>query len=246
MATDHCPNHAILSSLASTLDRLDEAGWFIHMMEEHYHKADRFRWCLNSFLRSLKEVVQLLTMEVQQNATASKWLRQEKQTLYDEPIISFLFKQRDIVVHKSMLKPASAGSVGFTRGRGLKIGLGMPIDPLSDSEEAILRYIHFAAKGKDFLGILYTEDDGGGEYTCVHREWRLDQFPDKELTELAAQAWERIAQLTLDVATKLGANVIKPKFKLGNPDQVRFEIYNPEWIKEQLEDAKARIQKSET
>lgn len=45
-----------------------------------------------------------------------------------------------------MLKPASSGSVGFTRGRGMKLGLGLPIDPLSDSKEAIKRYIYTAAK----------------------------------------------------------------------------------------------------
>jgi hypothetical protein len=216
------------------------------MMEEHYHKADRFRWSLNSFLRTIKEVLQLVTMEVQQHKEVSTWLRKEKRKLSQEPLIDFLFKQRDIIVHKSMLKPESRGTVGFTRGRGLKLGLGMPIDPLADSEDAILRYIYFAAKDKDFLGILYTEEDGGGEYTCVQREWRLDKFPDQELTHLAAHAWERVAQLTLDVATKLGASVIEPKFELANPNRIQFEIYPPEWVKEQLEKAKDLVAKNET
>ncbi len=246
MHTESCPNQEILKSLSSTLDRLEESAWHIRMMEQHYHRADCFRWSLNSFLRSLKEVVQLLTMDVQGKPEIVKWLRAEKEKLNDEPLIAFLFKQRDIIVHRAMLKPASKGTVGFTRGRGLKLGLGMPIDPLADSETAILRYIHIAAKDKDFLGILYTEEDGGGEYTCVQREWRMDQFPDTELTELAAQAWERVAKLTLDTATKLGASVIEPNFELQNPDRVQFEIYRPDWVKEQLETAKSRLGESET
>jgi hypothetical protein len=241
MAPENCSNHAILQSLESSLDRLEEAAWFIRMMEDHYHKADRFRWSLNSFLRALKEVVQLVTMEVQQRPAVSAWLRAEKQALSQEPLISLLFKQRDVVVHKSMLKPASKGSLGFTRGRGLKIGLGLPIDPLADSELAILRYIHHAAKDTDFLGILYTEEDGGGEYTCVQREWRLEQAPDQELTSLAAHAWERVAKLTTDAASRLGAHVIEPKFELRNPHQVQFEVYAPSWVKEQLALAKDRI-----
>ncbi|MCY1552148.1 hypothetical protein D9M68_885270 [compost metagenome] len=95
----------------------------------------------------------------------------------------------------------------------------------------------------DFLGILYTEEDGGGEYTCVQREWRLEQVPDQELTRLAAQAWERVAKLTLDAATKLGARVIEPKFELREPNQVQFEVYAPSWVKEQLMLAKERIAK---
>lgn len=246
MSAEGCPNHEILRSLSSTLDRLEEAAWHLRMMEQHYHKADCFRWSLNSFLRSLKEVVQLLTMDVQGKPGIVEWLREEKEKLNDEPLIAFLFKQRDIIVHRTMLKPASKGTVGFTRGRGLKLGLGMPIDPLADSEDAILRYIHYAAKDIDFLGILYMEEDGGGEYTCVQREWRMEQFPQSELTGLAAQAWERVAKLTLDTATKLGANVIEPKFELQNPNKVQFEIYRPEWVKEQFELAKSKVEKSET
>ena len=140
-----------------------------------------------------------------------------------------------------MLKPESKGTVGYTRGRGLKLGLNVPIDPLSDSQDAIIRYIRHAAKTEDFLGILYTEEDGSGEYTCVQREWRLSDFPDQELTQLAAQAWQAVAKLALDTATKLGAKVIEPKIELGNPNQVQFEVYSPDWVKVELEKAKSDL-----
>lgn len=239
MAKPQCRNHEILKSIESSLDRLGEAKWFIQMMEKNYHQADQFRWSLNSFLRALKEVLQLLTMETQRNKELSKWLRTEKARLAKDQIISLLFKQRDVVVHKSMLKPASKGMVGFTRGNGLKIGLGVPINPLEDSETAILKYIfHVAESGKDFLGILYTEDDGSYEYTCVQREWRLQQFPDDEIIRLIAKAWEEVAKVTLEAARRLGAEVIDPTLNLGDPNEVQFEIYAPAWVKAQLDSAK--------
>lgn len=239
-----CQNKKIFASLSSSFDRIDEAAWFIRLMEENYHSADKFRWSLNSFLRTLKEIMQLVSMEVQESKELTKLVIKKKAILANDPLISFLYKQRDIIVHKAMLKPASSGSVGFTRGRGLKLGIGMPIDPLSDSEEAIKKYIYFAAKDTDFLGILYTEEDGGGEYTCVHRQWRLSQFPETEITELAASAWEKVAQAFFDIAGEMGAKLIKPTFKLGNPNQVHFEIYNPEWIKEQLEHFRKSLSKN--
>ena len=115
-----------------------------------------------------------------------------------------------------------------------------------DSEIAILKYIHHVAKTDfDFLGILYTEEDGGGEYTCVQREWRLQQFPDKELTQLAAEAWERVAQIVLGTAEKLGAEVIAPTFQLQNQNRIHFEIYNPEWVKEKFQLAKDHVGKGD-
>ena len=215
-------------------------------MEENYHYADRFRWSLNSFLRTLKEVQQILTMELQQNKDASSWLKVRREELSSDGLLSFLFKQRDIVVHKQMLKPASSGTVGFTKGRGIKLGLGMPIDPLDDSEVAILKYIWFAAKDTDFMGILYTEEDGSGEYTCVERVWRLGAFPEREVTELAVEAWEKVASLATGAAERLGAAVSAPSFKLRNANGVRIKIFPPEFVKANLASAKAAHSASAT
>jgi hypothetical protein len=214
-------------------------------MEENYHSADKFRWSLNSFLRTLKEVMQLVTMEVQGDHNLTSLVASRKSELSEDPLINYLYKQRDIVVHRAMLRPASSGSIGFTRGRGMKLGFTLPIDPLSDSEVAIKRYIYHAAKKNDSFGILYTEEDGGGEYTCVQREWKLEQFPDDEITTLAASAWEKVAQAFFDVAGAMGAQLVKPTITLGNPNHVQYEIYKPEWVKEQLEQAKKRIAENE-
>lgn len=192
--TPSCQNLEILESIESSLDRVSEASWFIKLMEENYHYADQFRWSLNSFLKSLKEILQLLTMDLQQNKEVSLWLKQQKNSLATNKLINTLFKHRDFIVHQSMLVPASKGTVGFTRGRGLKMGLTTPIRPLEDSRVAIVRYIKFAAEHSDFLGILQMDDDSG-EYTCVQREWCLDAFPNQELTQLALNAWQLVANL---------------------------------------------------
>jgi hypothetical protein len=246
MKPSSCDNHKLLEKISSSLDRLEEAGWFIRLMEDNYHYADRFRWSLNSFLRTLKEVQQILTMELQQNKEASDWLKVRREELSTDGLLSFLFKQRDIVVHKQMLKPASSGSVGFTKGRGMKLGLGMPIDPLEDSEVAILKYIWFAAKDLDFMGILYAEEDGSGEYTCVERVWRLDTFPEREVTELAVEAWKMVASLATGAAEKLGAAVSAPSFELRNANRVRIKIFPPEFVKTNLESAKTAHRESAT
>ena len=49
-----------LHKMESTLDRFREAHYWIHMIEEHYHQADTFRWYLNAFLKAIKEVPDLL------------------------------------------------------------------------------------------------------------------------------------------------------------------------------------------
>ena len=52
-------NRKAHTKIESALDRLEEAHFWIHKMEEHYHNADPFRWHLNAFLKALREVPQL-------------------------------------------------------------------------------------------------------------------------------------------------------------------------------------------
>lgn len=240
-----CENREILEKLQSSFDRLEESAWNIRLMEYSYHEADKFRWSLNSFLRCIKEVTQMATMELQQEPDIASWLKEQKSVLHQDNLISYLFKQRDLVVHRSMLKPGSSGTVGFTKGRGIKLGIGFQIDPLQDSEVAILRYIDHAARKTDFLGILYTDDDFG-EYTCVQRIWKMEPFPDSELTELALEAWNKVACLIYGAAEKLGAKVKEPKFELSHKHAVRIKVFEPEFVKTHLEQAQEHYANEKT
>jgi hypothetical protein len=241
-----CPNHKVLDSLSSTLDRLEEAAWAIRQMEKHYHSANQFRWSLNGFLRTLKEVVTVLTSEVQHHRHLKAWFVSERTKLADDPIVKYLFKQRDVVVHRAMLTPTSTGFVGFTIGRRkTKLALGFPFDPMLDSADGLKNYIYFTVKHGDTFGLLHTEDDGGGEMTCVERVWRLKAFSDQEITELCGNAWEKVAQLAMDVAAKLGASVMAPKFELGDPNWIRKEIYEHKWVRETLAQAERWVKESE-
>ena len=59
------PSAPRLHKIEASLDRFQEAHYWIHMLEEHYHQADPFRWYLNAFLKAIKEVPLLLASELQ-------------------------------------------------------------------------------------------------------------------------------------------------------------------------------------
>src|SRR5690242_7245127 len=116
--------------LAPAMDRIQEAHFFLHGMEESYHSADAFRWNLNAFLRALKEVPQLIGMALQNVQGFPEWFRPRREALGDDPLIAHLSQQRDYVVHRGMLKPTSTATLGLTDGRSIRLGVTMPIDPL--------------------------------------------------------------------------------------------------------------------
>jgi len=67
-----------LAPIESALDRFREAHFWIHTLEEYYHLADPFRWHLNAFLKSIKEVPQLIQMGLQNRPGFSAWFREER------------------------------------------------------------------------------------------------------------------------------------------------------------------------
>ena len=93
------------NKMGASLDRFQEAHFWNHTLEQFYHDADPFRWHLNAFLRSLKEVPQLLNMELQNKKGFSTWFRDHRERLKVDPLVSVLSKRRTSLSTRACLFP---------------------------------------------------------------------------------------------------------------------------------------------
>jgi hypothetical protein len=95
--------------------------------------ADPFRWHLNAFLRALKEVPQITSMALQNAPGFAEWFRPQRASLSADPLVLHLADQRDLVVHRGMLKPRSIATLGITDGRVMRLTHtnweGVGVDP---------------------------------------------------------------------------------------------------------------------
>jgi hypothetical protein len=220
-----------LTKIESALDRFREAHFWIHALEQFYHRADPFRWHLNAFLKSLKEVPQLLAMGLQNEPGFSEWFSAQRDQLMSDPLMRFLSKKRDFVVHRGILVPNSQGSIGVTEGRSFKLGIGFSVHPLEDSDDAMDRYLRSVGKGGDFLGLLVPDEDS---IPCVRRIWRMPPF-DQEIIDVAAQGWLRTGETINAVVQWLG--MAPEKLSLGcrhSSQKVRFKLYDRDKLNEEL------------
>lgn len=220
-----------LDRIPSAFDRFQEAHFWIHGMESYYHYSAHFRWHLSAFLKALKEVPQLVQMELQNEPGFSGWWRGQRARLRNDPLIGFLSKQRDIVVHQRMLIPDSQCAVGVTELRGMKLGMGLNIDPRHDSDHAMHRYLTVAAERGDFFGILIPDEDS---IPCVHRVWRLSGFED-DIIAVCAGAWLRTGETIREVLCWLGAEPPPLSLDCRHGDQkVQFKLFDREKLTAQL------------
>jgi len=223
MESDDIPLTATAERLESAMDRMQEAHFFLHGLEEYYHAADPFRWHLNAFLRALKEVPQLTAMALQNVAGFPAWYRPRREALATDPLIRHLAEQRDYVVHRGMLKPSSSAMLGITRGRGIKLGMGVPLDPMIDSDSAMRRFVEAIKTNGDFLGVLLPDDS---TIPCIERHWGLPEFPKANLVDLCADAWIKVAGLLRDVYEWTGVELSEPGLSCRHDSaQLRLRVY---------------------
>lgn len=214
-----------LDRIPASFDRFQEAHFWIHGLESYYHQASQFRWHLSAFLKALKEIPQLLQMELQNQPGFADWFHGQRTQLRSDPLIAFLAKQRDIAVHQRMLIPESRCSVGITELRGMKLSMGLNIDPRQDSDHAMHRYLAVAAERGDFFGILIPDEDS---IPCVHRVWRLSGF-DEDIIEVCARAWLRAGETITEVIRWMGVEPPPLSLDCRHADQkVQFKLYDRE------------------
>jgi hypothetical protein len=218
--------------MAASLDRFREAHFWIHTLEQFYHYADPFRWHLNAFLKAIKEVPQLLSMDLQNEKGFSRWFRGEKEKLFENPLLSSLFKKRDLIVHRGMLIPSSHGGIGITEGRGFKVGFSLPINPMMNSDEAMHRYLFtLSVNRKDPLDVLRSDEESA---PCVYRIWKMTDFDD-EVVDLAAKAWLQVGDAVGDVVKWFG--LVPPELDLScrhSGQNVQFKLYDRKALRKTL------------
>ncbi len=221
-----------LAQVEPALDRFREAHFWIHMLEQHYHHADPFRWHLNAFLKCIKEIPQLIQMALQNRRGFSTWFREHRRALASHQLLRHLGEKRDFVVHRGMLVPDSQGSIGLTEGRGFKLGLTFPVHPLEDSVHAMHRYLQYVLEHKDVLGLLREDDDS---LPCIHREWKIEGL-DEEIVESSAQAWLRTGETINAVVSWMGVDPEELSLNCRHSAQrVQFKLFDRAELKKQLQ-----------
>jgi hypothetical protein len=210
-----CPH----APIEAALDRWSECHWHIHQMEANYHTPDLFRYSLNSFLRAVKEIPQILKMELQNHPEYKSQFKVLIDSLRSNELLSLLHKKRDFIVHQGMLEILSKGSAGTTEGRGIKVLIGFNVAPHETTQEAYERFKALCKANKFIRGIAGPDCDS---WPIIRREWKVPEFADRELLELSIDAWALIGQVVSEIVVILGGGKLDLSFSCKHePETVK-------------------------
>ncbi len=191
----------IHDKIDSALDRWQESHWHLHQVEKNYHYADAFRYSMNSFIRSLREVPDLISMALQNISGFTKWHRPIKETLEKEDaLFRIIIKHRDFIVHRAALVPGSHVHIATVRGSVVKATLPFNVDSFEDSDTAINRFLERAKKVPELVQLLAPDDI---QLLSVIREWKITDVDDEVITAFR-KAWIRVGEYLSEVTVFLG------------------------------------------
>src|SRR5258708_31193950 len=92
----------------SALDRWQESHWHLDQVEKNYHDAYALRYSMNSFIRSLREVPDFISIALQNISGFTKWHRPIKEALEKEdPLFRIIIMHRAFIVICAALFPYS-------------------------------------------------------------------------------------------------------------------------------------------
>lgn len=174
----------------ATVDKYWEAWYFLLGMCEQYHDPYAFRYELNAFIQSLRNITFMLQSEPARPKTFDTWyLNEQKKMRADEALRRFV-NARNLIVKQSNLATASKAELGLFRGRRFKLGLNIDLNPFHDSHLLI-------QKAQEFMigFMLDAEHSQIGEQIGLRRTWIAPDLGPTEVVGLCANSLAKIGCL---------------------------------------------------
>lgn len=210
--------------IETPLDRWSECHWHIHQMEANYHYPDPFRYSINSFIRAFKEVHELLTKAIQRRPDLRAAIKVAEDEFHANDLYQVLHRTRNFIVHHGMLKLLSRGSVGTVEGRRVKMSIPFHVDPAETSDEAYERFKTLCKQDKVIRGLAGPDCDSA---PAVWRTWMVKEFPDRDLLDVAMEAWQLLgALLSALVEAQGGGPLARDLPCRHDPETVRIKRFS--------------------
>ncbi len=218
---ESCP----FSNLSDALDRLLEARWNLKNAKDNFHNPEDFRYSINAFIRSIKEVPQITSMQLQNAPNYKSEIKPVLDKLKSDSLFFVLSKKRDFVVHRGQLDLKSSGFMGATEIRIDKMVMKCQISPKESSEEAYLRYLESCKKDKMIRNMFGPDCDS---FPFVSREWKIDEFDD-DIFDVCSKTFMSVANALNSILAIKGLHGLnEEELSIGSSKDVNKLVFDRE------------------
>lgn len=215
--------NCVHTQIEASLDRWNECHWHLHQMEHNYHEPDAFRYSLNAFIRAVADVPELLKKSLQSHESARRAVRPSIKSLETTELFSVLRMRRNFIVHQGMLDVQSRGAIYTVEGSKVKLGFPFRVNPWESSDEAYERFKETCRNDTIWRGLGPDCDSS----PAIFRNWMIPQIPERDLLEVAFDAWTLVGKVLSETAVALGGEPLDLSMPCRHsPERVRIKHYS--------------------
>lgn len=187
--------------LPESHDRFNEAHYYLHQIEQHYHNPQTFRYSVNAYIAALRAVHELLAKELERNGEI-RWWKDRRKEFVDDDVLSKFARGRNIALHQRPLVRDSQVSIGLFRGRRLKLAMQLNVKTDEPSQSLLERV------GPKLVELYVGEEHSAlGEQIGVQRLYFVRELSDVEdVLRASRRALARTSRASAEAHNRLGAD----------------------------------------
>lgn len=202
--------------IVNTHDKFVETWWFLTRIAEYYHNEKLFRFYLNAFVQSLRNITFMLQNEKSSIPNFDEWYSKKQENMRSNPLLRNFVESRNYVVKQRMLKTKSKVEMGLFRGYKMKLVFPHEFD------DPFINTIDIFSKFEDhFIDWFIGKEHGAiGEQFGVRRQWIVEDLGDEEVLSLCLKAYKEMEKIIYEAHIKINRLFISPTIEIGALEKV--------------------------
>jgi len=211
----YAKNYTKVCPILATHDTFEQAHYHLHECISNYHNPTLFRFNLNSFIQSLRNITFALQSEKQKIPDFDNWYSKMQEELRKDELLKRFVEGRNIVVKQGMLETKSKISTGLFKYRQEKACVILDVSPFTESKDV------FEMSKKVWIpGFVSEEHFFIGEEIGIKREWIVETISNNEIIGDCNKAW-----ITLGILVGEAHKILGVDFKFTDACHKNYEDY---------------------
>lgn len=170
--------------ILSVHDTFEQAHYHLHQCLINYHNPTEFRYNLNSFIQTLRNITFALQSEKRQIPNFEEWYSEKQSKLKENQLLKNFVEGRNIIVKQGMLESKSKISSGLFKFRKEKACFVLNVSPFIESKK-----VFEFSKSIWIPGFVTPEHVFIGEEIGIKREWIIELISENEIISECSKAW---------------------------------------------------------
>lgn len=180
-------NYTKICPILATHDIFEQAHYHLHECIKNYHNPTQFRFNLNSFIQSLRNITFALQSEKRKIPDFEIWYSEIQEILKNNDLLRKFVEGRNVVVKQGMLETKSKISTGLFRYRVEKACFILDVSPFTESKD-----VFELSKKLLIPGFVSPEHIFIGEEIGIKREWIVETISKNEIIGECNKAWKTL------------------------------------------------------